>query len=545
MTTSNEDSTSNIATQANSTSHVSETIENVIMQFQIDNASSSEDEVIQPANQPTWSPVTGNHLKTFPFAENDPGVKPEVHTQFFDKNPYNFYKLMVPDDIMNEIAFETNRYAAQCKNKNILRKSRIQKWVDTNLEEIERFLGIIMWMGLYQLPSIQAYWQTSFLYFNKIRSLMSRNRFQLLLKMLHFNDNEGVVQNRLHKINPLIEKLISRFQAAVIPDEEVCIDETLVPFRGRLSFRQYIKNKRHKFGIKLFKLCVTKGYTYNLSVYCGNEKTEGQPVSTAVVMSLMNNLLDKGRTLYTDNYYTSVGLAHCLSERKTHLVGTLRANRKLNPKDVVTKKLQKNEVVAAESDTGVVILKWKDKRDVLVLSTKHTDNLVAVRQKGGEVRKPEIIADYNKCKAFIDLSDQMKAYGTALRRGVKWYRKLAIELLAGTAVVNAYILHQEVANDKMSITKFKELLIEEMIRIPATETHPRTADPPPEQHYLEEHQGSGKQRGRCTNCYKKISEEVGSKLARKQTPQTKFRCVTCERYYCLSCFFEIHECFKA
>lgn len=76
-------------------------------------------------------------------------------------------------------------------------------------------------------------------------------------------------------------------------------------------------------------------------------------------------------------------VSHCLLKWKIHLVGTLRANKKINPKDVVTKKLQKNEVVAAESDTGVVILKWRDKRDVLVLSTKHTDKLVAVRQKGG------------------------------------------------------------------------------------------------------------------------------------------------------------------
>lgn len=543
LTSLDDEVTPYIPIDDNGTSHISRTIEDVIRNFRLQSASSSEDEDIQASdNQPSWNPVRGIHLKKNPFTENDPGVKTEIHNQFFDKSPYNFYKLMVPDDVINHIVVETNRYAAQSKNKNIRRKSRIQKWMDTNSEEIERFFGIIMWMGLCQLPSIQAYWQTSFLYFNKVRSLMSRNRFQLLLKMLHFNDNEGVVQNRLHKIDPLLKKLISSFQAAIIPEEDVCIDETLVPFRGRLSFRQYIKNKRHKFGIKLFKLCVSKGYTYNLSVYCGAEKREGQPVSTSVVMSLMNNLLDKGRTLYTDNYYTSVELAHCLLKRKTYLVGTLRANRKLNPKDVVSKKLLKNEVVAAESDTGVVVLKWKDKRDVLVLSTKHTDKQVIVRQKGGDVQKPEIIANYNKCKAFIDLSDQMKSYGTSLRRGVKWYRKLAIELLAGTAVVNAYILYQEVANEKISITNFKEMLIEEMLRIPPVDANARAADNHVK-HHLVESQGAGRKRGRCVHCYKKKSEEVGSKLAAKQATQSKFRCELCEKFFCLPCFFETHNCF--
>lgn len=65
-------------------------------------------------------------------------------------------------------------------------------------------------------------------------------------------------------------------------------------------------------------------------------------------MSLMESLLDTGRTLFIDIYYTSVGLAHEQLQRKTHLVGTLRQNRKLNPRDVVSKVLKKGEMVARE-----------------------------------------------------------------------------------------------------------------------------------------------------------------------------------------------------
>lgn len=53
----------------------------------------------------------------------------------------------------------------------------------------------------------------------------------------------------------------------------------------------------------------------------------------------------------------------------------------------------------------------------------------------------------------------MKSYNTSLRRGVKWYRKLAIELVVGSALVNAFIIHQSITNDKMTITKFREHLI--------------------------------------------------------------------------------------
>lgn len=55
-------------------------------------------------------------------------------------------------------------------------------------------------------------------------------------------------------------------------------------------------------------------------------------------MELAKPYLNFGRSLFADNWYTSVDLAHKLNKEKTHLVGTLRANRKLNPKCVVKKK---------------------------------------------------------------------------------------------------------------------------------------------------------------------------------------------------------------
>jgi hypothetical protein len=69
-----------------------------------------------------------------------------------------------------------------------------------------------------------------------------------------------------------------------------------------------------------------------------------------------------------------------------------------------------------------------------------------------------MIVDYNESKAFIDLSDQMKAYSHCLRRGNKWYGKLATELLFGSAIVNAYAVHKEVTQNKISITDFKKLV---------------------------------------------------------------------------------------
>lgn len=152
-----------------------------------------------------------------------------------------------------------------------------------------------MWMGLVKMPSISHYWKTSLLYKSEIPFYMSRNRFELILSGMHVSDNNnGPGQNRLYKIQPLVYILVDKFNTVLIPEKNVCIDESMVPFRGRLIFRQYIANKRHRYGVKIFKLCCHDFYTLPYKIYAGKEADIGQSVSTKVVMQLMEPYLDEG-----------------------------------------------------------------------------------------------------------------------------------------------------------------------------------------------------------------------------------------------------------
>lgn len=83
--------------------------------------------------------------------------------------------------------------------------------------------------------------------------------------MLHFSNSKTSDLNtyRMRKLTPILNILKENFQKVMVPGKNICADETLVPFRGKLGFKQYIKNMQHKFGIKLFKLCTEGGYTYN------------------------------------------------------------------------------------------------------------------------------------------------------------------------------------------------------------------------------------------------------------------------------------------
>lgn len=48
---------------------------------------------------------------------------------------------------------------------------------------------------------------------------------------------------------------------------------------------------------------------------------------------------------------------------------------------------------------------------------------------------------YNDNKKGIDFSDQMSSYYTTLKRGIKWFRKVMLELLFGTALVNSWVIY--------------------------------------------------------------------------------------------------------
>ena len=95
---------------------------------------------------------------------------------------------------------------------------------------------------------------------------MRRDRILSILKYLHFPDNEAAVTgDRLAKIQNILQIIIDSFKNSV-------------KF-GNILLQIYSKSdKRHKYGIKFYKLCLTESYTYNLEIYSGktvNAATKG------------------------------------------------------------------------------------------------------------------------------------------------------------------------------------------------------------------------------------------------------------------------------
>ena len=109
-----------------------------------------------------------------------------------------------------------------------------------------------------------------------------------------------------------------RFSSVYMPGSVISIDETMIPWRGRLVFRQYIPGKAHKYGIKMYKLATINGYTWNYLLDSGEqESTVGIGHAQAVVTKLLDGLDGCYRTVVADNYFTTISLAKYLLDHET------------------------------------------------------------------------------------------------------------------------------------------------------------------------------------------------------------------------------------
>ncbi|KAJ8959751.1 hypothetical protein NQ314_006180 [Rhamnusium bicolor] len=236
-------------------------------------------------------------------------------------------------------------------------------------------------------------------------------------------------------------------------NKNLSLDEALLLWRGRLVFRQYIPNKSAKYGIKLYQLCTPDGFILEIIIYSekgtvDNETSHAQ----SVVTKLAQRYLGKGNTLYLDNYYNSVQLAEFLYQNKTHVVGTLRKTRNGNPKHVISSKLKKKtgEKVSRKKN-NVLVLKWKDKRKVLVISAKHTAASDKCNNKRGvEKEKPICVIDYNQNMSGVDRSDQMISYYTTPRKTIRWYLKVFFHLI-DVCLWNSTYINNKVKPKKAAI----------------------------------------------------------------------------------------------
>ena len=90
-------------------------------------------------------------------------------------------------------------------------------------------------------------------------------------------------EDKLHRIRELWDDFMSRCRANYWPTREIGLDEAIKRFKGRCSFKQYIKNKPVRWGLKLFCVCCSAtGYLWNAAWYLGKmDESEAKQAETS------------------------------------------------------------------------------------------------------------------------------------------------------------------------------------------------------------------------------------------------------------------------
>lgn len=431
-----------------------------------------EDEDASEGDALVWDENSASFLPNdLPEFTGNPGLQLPVPD---NARPIDFFKMYFTEEMIELLVEETNRFAKQYLDSQQLKaKSRSLQWKEVNSSEMKVFMAIIFAMGLVQKQDLQEYWSTNEIlstpFFSKT---MTRDRFLLIMKFLHFNNNTNHVPrgengyDPLFKIRPFYECFKERLRTVYLPEKNLSIDESTIAWKGNLHFKVYNPNKAHKFHIKVFVLAEAEsGLVLRYEIYSGKAAEPSEHGATYdIVMKLLQEFFDKGHHVYMDNYYSGVRLYLDIFQRTTMACGTVRLNRKLLPAELKTR-LKKGEIVALRTGS-LLALKWKDKRDVSILSTVHTSALKDTgkvdRQTNEPIVKPEAIIDYNKHMGGVDRGDQLWQYFGFARITRKAYKKMFFHM-QHICEVQAYLIYKKVTDKPILHRKFCQQLIKDLI----------------------------------------------------------------------------------
>jgi hypothetical protein len=368
-----------------------------------------------------------------------------------DDLPITYFRRFFPQELIRLIVEQTKIYAFQ-EGSNF----------ETDHDEIEQYLGILLRMGLVSMPRYRMYWSNE-LRFPPVADVIGRNRFFDLNRYLHFSDNSKVVKkrddpeyDRFSKVRPMLN-IIQQACLAIEPEEKMSVDEQIIPYKGKNSLRQYLPKKPKKWGFKVIARCGVSGLTYDFLMYVGKAPTVQKSCgyqSGDFVIKLCETL-PQGLNfkVYFDNWFTFMELQILLKASGIYSIGTIRSNRLracslLKSEKELKKSGRGSSDWCVDANSGLTVVRWLDSSAVQLSSTHAAiEPMTSLKRwdrkqhKYVDVPCPAVVKEYNSHMGGVDLFDMLMALYRVDHKSPKWYRRVFLWAL-NLAVVNGWILYR-------------------------------------------------------------------------------------------------------
>ncbi|XP_018798517.1 PREDICTED: cAMP-specific 3',5'-cyclic phosphodiesterase-like [Bactrocera latifrons] len=147
------------------------------------------------------------------------------------KGPINYFNGVFDDEIITEICTETNLYSMQTNGVEL----------HCAPFEIRRFIGVLFYLGVIQVPNMRMAWTPSFK-LSAVADSLSKTRFEKIKGAFHLNDSTKQPQpvspdyDKLYKIRPLLARLKEKCNK-LQQEEHQSIDEQMIKFKGHNSLK--------------------------------------------------------------------------------------------------------------------------------------------------------------------------------------------------------------------------------------------------------------------------------------------------------------------
>lgn len=371
--------------------------------------------------------------------------------------PHELFERFYDDELLQHICDCTVRYSVL----------HLGKPITIDVDELRAFIGILLVTGYNTVSSYRAYWNNGDDLRNEmIYKTMRRNRFEEILRALHFEPDLHAPENnkdKLWKLRPIMDHLKANFLKNFHPTRNLSYDESMIAYYGKHGCKQFIKGKPIRFGYKVWSLCTSSGYLVNFEIYQGNNPRAKKVYEdrfgkcSAPLVSMIDDFSDEVKGLpfsfFFDNLFTGFPLLAYVKARGYNATGTMRENRivascPITSKQKFKKKKRGTFEVAKMADTGIRVTQWVDNSSVIIASTcfgaEPTSTAVRYSKEAKSrvnVIRPCAITEYNKYMAGVDRLDQNVNNHRIGYRGKKWWSSIFTWLI-DAAVNNAWQLYR-------------------------------------------------------------------------------------------------------
>ncbi|KAG8002359.1 Pogo transposable element with ZNF domain [Nibea albiflora] len=291
---------------------------------------------------------------------------------FLSKNSdaIDFFNLVFPTPLMELITNETNAHVKTCQFLG----SSYPDWVPVTTHEVKGFIGLVILMGIQNLPDPSHYWSWSH-YDNSYTfyRAMSFKRFKQIaanIRMGSFTTDEYRGTSRsndsLHIFRPMLDILGGAMWDAYQPNCCLTIDRALLPSLGDDSCHAKGNPKTQP---QVWLLCDSKsGYCHRFFIQVG-EKV-GQEPGFIVVPELVEGLEDKHHHLFLASSLTSVPLMQKLLDQGIYASSSFPPPNPILPRELWEEGQLNNPGDFLQKQFGPLLAtRWRDTKEMGCLST--------------------------------------------------------------------------------------------------------------------------------------------------------------------------------